>query len=179
MNRKTRFPIAILSFLGLLLAGVSTAYAQEAPPRTTDDRGGSQTVTAPVDPAPQRGGDVTPVPGRGTATTQGSADVHPENRQRRAPEASRQTRPSGESDTQAGSSSSSSPSPIKDVQSAIKVQPRSQVNVRSKTPCGSPDCKSQVLSIKKQPTATTNAIKATSVKTTGSGFSGRARTGRR
>jgi hypothetical protein len=178
MNRNTRFPIVFLSFLGLLLAGVSTAYAQEAPPRTTDDRGGSQTATAPVDPAPQRSGDVTPVPGRGSATP-GPTDVHPETRQRRAPEASRQTRPSGASDTQAGSSSSSASVPIKDVQSAIKVQPRTQVNVRSKTPCGSPDCQSQVLSIKKQPTATTNAIKATSVKTTGSAFSGRARTGRR
>jgi hypothetical protein len=173
MNRHTRFPIVVISFLSLLLVGVYTAHAQDAPPKSGDSGRGAQTVV-PVEPALPRG-DVTPVPGRGGAT-QGPTDLHPESRPRRPSEASRDTRSSG---TQPQSSSSSFPGPFSDLQAAVKVQPKNQVNIRSKTPCGSPECQGQALAIKKQSTAKTDVIKATSGKVTGSGFTGKARTGRR
>ena len=60
MNRNTRFAMVIISFLSLLLVGVYTAHAQDAPPKSGDSSRGAQTAV-PVEPAPQRG-DVTPVP---------------------------------------------------------------------------------------------------------------------
>jgi hypothetical protein len=156
MNRNTRFAIVIiLSFISLLLVGVYTANAQE---KSDTDRRGTQTSVS-VDPVTLQRGDVTTVPPRGGAT-QGPVDVHPESRPRQ-------------------SSSSSFPGPISDVQAAIKVLPKDQANIKSKTPCGSPECQSQALSIKKQSTAKTDVIKTTSGQVTGSGFKGTARTGRR
>jgi hypothetical protein len=156
MNRKTRFAIVtIISFFSLLLVGVYDAHAQE---KSDMDRRGTQTSVS-VDPAPSRRGDVTTVPPPGGAT-QGPVDVHPESRPRQ-------------------SSSSSFPGPISDVQSAIKVLPQGQANIKSKTPCGSPECQSQALATKKQSTAKMDVIKATSGQVTGSGFKGTARTGRR
>jgi hypothetical protein len=159
MNRNTRFAIVIiLSFLSLLLVGVYNAHAQDSPPKSDTDRRGTQTSVS-VDPAPSQRGDVTTVPPRGGAT-QGPVDVHPESRPRQ-------------------SSSSSFPGPFSDIQSAVKVQPRIQPNIiKSKTPCGSPECLG-ALAIKKQSTAKTDVIKATSGQVTGSGFKGTSRTGRR
>ncbi len=176
MNRNMRFAmVIILSVFSLLLVGVYTAHAQE---KSDTDRRRTQT-DVPVEPAPSQRGDVAPVPQREGATS-GPTDVHPETRQRRAPEAVRQTRPHGAQVPQSDSSSSSSfPGPISDVQSAVKVQPRIQPNIiKSKTPCGSPECLG-ALAIKKQSTAKTDVIKATSGQVTGSGFKGTARTGRR
>jgi hypothetical protein len=156
MYRNTRFAIVtIISFFSLLLVGVYTAHAQDAPPKSGTDRGGTQTAVS-VDPVLQRG-DVTPVPPRGGAT-QGPPDVHPETRQRRPPGEARQTRPSGAQDTQPQSSSSSFPGPFSDIQAAIKVQPQNQVNTRSKTPCGSPKCLGEALTTQKPFTSQLDGI---------------------
>jgi hypothetical protein len=174
MNRNMQFAmLIILSVFSLLLVGVYTAHAQE---KSDTDRRRTQT-DVPVEPAPSQRGDVAPVPQREGATS-GPTDVHPETRQRRAPEAVRQTRPHGAQAPQADSSSSSFPGPISDVHSAIKVLPQNS-NTRFKTPCGSPECQSQALAIKKQSTAKSDLISATSGQVTGSGFKGTARTGRR
>jgi len=153
MNRNTRFAIVtIISFFSLLLVSVYTAQAQDAPPKSGTDRGGTQTAVS-VDPVPQRG-DVTLVPPRGGAT-QGPADLHPETRQRRPPGEARDTRSSG---TQPQSSSSSFPSPFSDIQAAIKVQPQNQVNTKSNTPCGSPKCLGEALTTRKPYTSQLDAI---------------------
>jgi hypothetical protein len=116
---------------------------------------------SPLKSGTDRGGaqtavSVEPVPLRGGAT-QGPPDLHPESRQRRPP----------------------GPSPFSDIQAAIKVQPQNQVNTGSKTPCSSPKCLGEALAIKKQPIVKTDVMKATSGKVTSSGFTGKARTGRR
>jgi hypothetical protein len=147
MNRNTRLTIVtIISFFSLLLVGVYTAHAQDAPPTSGTDRGGAQTVV-PVDPTLQRG-HVTLVPPR-VGLTKRPPDLHPETRPERPPQGSRQSRPSGMQDTQPQSSSSSFPGPFKDLQAAIKVQPKNQVDTGSKTPCGSPKCLGEALTTKK------------------------------
>ena len=139
--------------------------------KSDTDRRGTQTVV-PVEPALAAWGCYTS-PARGGYP--GTADVHPETRRTAARSISADSAPRHATQ----SSSSSFPGPISDVQSAIKVQPQSQANIKSKTPCGSPECQSQALAIKKQSTAKTDVIKATSGQVTGSGFKGTARTGRR
>jgi hypothetical protein len=147
MNSNARFTILTrMSFISLLLVGVFTAQAQEAPPKSDTDRGQAQTAVS-GEPTTQRG-DVAPVPQRGEAT-QGPSVVHPESRPERPPGDSRQTRPSGAQDTQPQSSTSSFRKPISDVQAAIKVLPKDQANVRSKTPCGSPKCQGEALNAQK------------------------------
>jgi hypothetical protein len=169
MRRTSRFPmVMILSSLFLLLGAFCTSYAQEAPPRTDEDRGRTPTVI-PVEPEPQRGVNVG-----------GQTDVlHPETRQQRPPDDRRQTRPPGSQDTEPRPSSSSFPGPFSDVQSAIKVQGKDTAATRFKTPCGSPDCQGKALIIKKQSTPTPGVIKANSGQVTGSDFKGTARPRRR
>ena len=163
MNRNKRLTIVtIISFFSLLLVGVYTAHAQDAPPKSGTDRGGAQTAVSvdpalPTDVTQVPRGDATPVPPRGGAT-QGPPDVHSDTRQERPPGQTRQTRPSGTQDTQPQSSSSSFPGPFSDVQSAIKVQPQNQVNTKSNTPCGSPKCLGEALTTQKPFTSQLDGI---------------------
>ena len=158
MNRNTRFAIVTINlFFSLLFVGIYAAHAQEAPPKSGTDRGGTQTPVTVDQTTTLPRGNGTVVPPRGGAT-QGPSDVHPETRQRRAPEADRQTRPSGMQDTQPQSSSSSFPGPFKDIQAAVKVQPQNQVNTKSNTPCGSPKCLGEALTTQKLFTSQVDGI---------------------
>lgn len=149
MDRNSQFSIVtIISFFFLMLVGVSTGHAQDAPPKSGDGSRGTQTAV-PVEPALQLQ--------RGVIF--GEADVyHPETRPERPPGQTRDTRPSGTQDTQPQSSSSSFPGPFRDIQAAVKVQPQNQVNIGSKTPCGSPKCLGEALTTQKPFTSQLDGI---------------------
>jgi hypothetical protein len=166
-------------FFSLLFVGVYAAHAQEAPLGSSNDKRGTQTPVTVDQTTPLPRGDGTVVPPRGDAT-QGPPDVHSDTRQRRGPEAARQTRPSGMQDTQPQSSSSSLfRDSISDVQSKIKALPQNQVNTKSNTPCGSPKCLGEALTTQKPFTSQLDGTGKRSGNVVSPKFQGAAGRGRR
>jgi hypothetical protein len=179
MNTNTRFAIAsIISFFSLLFVGIYAAHAQDSPLGSSNDRRGTQTSVTVDQTTTLPRGNGTLVPPRGDAT-QGPPDVHSDTRQRRGPEAARQTRPSGMQDTQPQSSSSLFRDSISDVQSKIRVLPQNQVNTKSNTPCGSPKCLGESLTTQKTVTSQLNGTGKSSGNVVSPKFQGAAGRGRR